>query len=128
MSTTTIDNPIRLSLQQTLNDYELHLTGADDNTRNEITPPNPRSRSNSELIAQNPPSWPRDYHRVPNRRAINHALRFSDRPGGSNVAEQIFIIVMFTGVSLNAGVAQLWGMTGGKVFKGVCSYAIGGEW
>ncbi|KAH6717823.1 hypothetical protein BKA61DRAFT_292597 [Leptodontidium sp. MPI-SDFR-AT-0119] len=126
MSTTTTDNPITLSLQQTLNDYELHFTGTDENTRNEIIPRNPRS--DSELVAQNPPSWPRNYHRVPNRRPINHDLRFSDRPGGSNVAEQIFITVMFTGVSLNAGVAQLWGMTGGKVFKGVCSYAIGGEW
>ncbi|KAG4441454.1 hypothetical protein IFR05_003060 [Cadophora sp. M221] len=121
MSTTTTDNSITLSLRQRLNDYELNLTGAD-----EVTPPNPRS--NSDLVLQNPPSWPRDYHRVPNRRPINRDLRFSDRPGGSNIPEQIFITVMFTGVSLNAGAAQLWGMTGGKIFKGVCSYAIGGEW
>ncbi|KAH7370648.1 hypothetical protein BKA65DRAFT_21775 [Rhexocercosporidium sp. MPI-PUGE-AT-0058] len=126
MSTTTTDNPITLSLQQTLNDYELHLTGADNGTQSNVTAPNPRS--NSEPTPQNPPSWTRNYHRVPNHRPLNRDLSFLDRPGGSSVGETIFITIMFTGVALNAGVAQLWGMTGGKVFKGVFSYAIGGEW
>lgn len=100
MSVTTTDNPITLSLRQTLNDYEVHLTGDSNDTQSQIAEPNPRSRS--ELAAQNPPSWPQEYHRMPNYRPINRNLSFAERPGGSNGVEQLFITVMFTGVSLNA--------------------------
>ncbi|CAL3967005.1 hypothetical protein PZA11_003440 [Diplocarpon coronariae] len=126
MSLTTTDNPATLSLQQTLSNYDLHLTGEDNVDPVEKSAPS--SRPGREAGAQNPSSWPQNYYRVPNHRPIDRTLNWAERPTGSNPAEQLFIIVMFAGVSLNAGMAQLWGKTGGRVFKGVLSYAIGGEW
>ncbi|KAH6720454.1 hypothetical protein DL95DRAFT_440238 [Leptodontidium sp. 2 PMI_412] len=123
MSVTTTANPITLSLQQTLGDYEVHVTGNSQDTQ-AVESPNSR-RSN---VVSNPPSWPRNYHRVPPRRPVNRDLVWSERPLGSNPGEKLFLNVMFSGVSLNAGVAQLWGATGGKVFTKTFKYAIGGEW
>jgi hypothetical protein len=143
MSVTTTDNPITLSLQQTLGDYEVHVTGNNRDTSREIKPPN---ASNTAPVAENPPSWPQDHHRIPHHRPVNRELNWSQRPLGVQFGEQVFLHVMFTGVSLNAvraleidrgeeetdgliqGVAQLWGATGGKIFTKVFKYAIGGEW
>ncbi|KAL2074048.1 hypothetical protein VTL71DRAFT_7826 [Oculimacula yallundae] len=121
MSVTTTANPITLSLQQTLGEYEVHITG--DGSEQDIKPPNPRG---SETVA-NPPNWPRNYHRVPPRRPARNLVG-PERPLGAILPEQVFLHVMFTGVSLNAGVAQLWGATGGKYFTKIFKYAIGGEW
>ncbi|KAL2066176.1 hypothetical protein VTL71DRAFT_2247 [Oculimacula yallundae] len=126
MSAITVDNPITIFLRQTLNDYDLRLIGSENDTLNQVTAPN--LRRTSSFTTQNPPSWPRNYHRVPDRRPLNRDLVFAERPGGSNIPEGVFITVMFTGVALNTGVAQLWSMTGGKVFEGLFSYSIGGEW
>ncbi|KAK0100816.1 hypothetical protein ONS95_007264 [Cadophora gregata] len=123
MSVTTTANPITLSLQQTLGDYEVHVTGDSQDTR-AVASPNSRQ---SDVVA-NPPNWPRDYHRIPSRRPVNRNLDMSERPLGSNPGEKLFLNVMFTGVSLNAGVAQLWGATGGKMITKTFKYAIGGEW
>ncbi|PVH75031.1 hypothetical protein DL98DRAFT_467007 [Cadophora sp. DSE1049] len=123
MSVTTTAKPITLSLQQTLGDYEVHVTGDSQETR-----PVESLNSRRSNAVTNPPSWPRDYHRVPPRRLVNRDLDWSERPLGANPGEKLFLNVMFTGVSLNAGVAQLWGATGGKVFTKTFKYAIGGEW
>ncbi|KAH7395993.1 hypothetical protein BKA64DRAFT_675093 [Cadophora sp. MPI-SDFR-AT-0126] len=123
MSVTTTANPITLSLQQTLGDYEVHVTGDTQETR-----PVESLNSRQPNTVANPPSWPRNYHRVPPRRPVNKNLDRSERPLGANPGEQLFLNVMFTGVSLNAGMAQLWGATGGKVFTKTFKYAIGGEW
>ncbi|KAI6712515.1 hypothetical protein JHW43_004925 [Diplocarpon mali] len=100
MSLTTTDNPATLSLQQTLSNYDLHLTGEDNSDPVEKSAPS--SRPGREAGAQNPSSWPQNYYRVPNHRPIDRTLNWAERPTGSNPAEQLFIIVMFAGVSLNA--------------------------
>ncbi|KAG4422624.1 hypothetical protein IFR04_004245 [Cadophora malorum] len=123
MSVTTTANPITLSLQQTLGDYEVHVTGDSQETR----PVASQNSRRSNAVA-NPPSWPRNYHRVPPHRPVNRDLDWSERPLGANPGEKLFLNVMFTGVSSNAGMAQLWGATGGKVFTKTFKYAIGGEW
>ncbi|KAF7890882.1 uncharacterized protein EAF01_010691 [Botrytis porri] len=88
----------------------------------------PLNTSNIPENVDNPSFWPRDQYRIPDYRPINRHLIAAERPNGSNGAERVFITLMFTGVSLNAGAAQVWGMTGGKVFTRVFRYAIGGEW
>ncbi|KAF7891739.1 hypothetical protein EAF00_008041 [Botryotinia globosa] len=125
MSTTVTDNPITISPRQTLAEYDIHHTGDDRGMNDTIVPPN---TSNIPENVNNPSSWPRDQYRIPNYRPINRHLIAAERPNGSNGAERVFITLMFTGVSLNAGAAQVWGMTGGKVFTRVFRYAIGGEW
>ncbi|TGO33095.1 hypothetical protein BHYA_0267g00120 [Botrytis hyacinthi] len=125
MSATITDNPITISSRQTLAEYDIHHTGDDRGMNDMIVPPN---TSNIPENVNNPSSWPRDQYRIPNYRPINRHLIAAERPNGSNGAERVFITLMFTGVSLNAGAAQLWGMTGGKLFTRVFRYAIGGEW
>ncbi|KAF7925154.1 uncharacterized protein EAE98_007242 [Botrytis deweyae] len=125
MSATITDNPITISSRQTLAEYDIHHTGDDRGMNDMIVPPN---TSNIPENVDNPPSWPRDQYRIPNYRPINRHLIAAERPNGSNGAERVFITLMFTGVSLNAGTAQVWSMTGGKVFTRVFRYAIGGEW
>ncbi|TGO52898.1 hypothetical protein BOTNAR_0311g00090 [Botryotinia narcissicola] len=125
MSATITDNPITISSRQTLAEYDIHHTGDDRGMNDMIVPPN---TSNIPGNVNNPSSWPQDQYRIPNYRPINRHLIAAERPNGSNGAERVFITLMFTGVSLNAGAAQVWGMTGGKVFTRVFRYAIGGEW
>ncbi|KAF7919704.1 uncharacterized protein EAE97_011622 [Botrytis byssoidea] len=125
MSATITDNPITISSRQTLAEYDIHHTGDDRGMNDMIVPPN---TSNIPENVNNPSSWPRDQYRIPNYRPINQHLIAAERPNGSNGAERVFITLMFTGVSLNAGAAQVWGMTGGKVFTRVFRYAIGGKW
>ncbi|EMR84001.1 hypothetical protein ACHAP3_001544 [Botrytis cinerea] len=125
MSTTTTDNPITISSRQTLAEYNIHYTGDDVGINGTTAPPN---TSNTTQNVENPSFWPRSHNRVPNYRPTNRNLSFAERPNGSNGPEIVFITLMFTGVALNAGAAQVWGMTGGKVFTRVFQYAIGGEW
>ncbi|KAF5870409.1 uncharacterized protein Bfra_009795 [Botrytis fragariae] len=125
MSTTITDNPITTYSRQTLAEYDIHHTGDDGEINDIIVPSN---TSDIPENVENPVSWPRDQYRIPNYRPINRHLIAAERPNGSNGAERVFITLMFTGVSLNAGAAQVWGMTGGKVFTRVFRYAIGGEW
>ncbi|KAE8453261.1 hypothetical protein EG329_011328 [Mollisiaceae sp. DMI_Dod_QoI] len=125
MSVTTTANPITLSLQQTLGDYEVHVTG-DQRDPRQIAAPNASSRR--VPLIETPHWWPRNYHRIPPHRPVNRNLDWSQRPLGASAGEKLFLNVMFSGVSLNAGIAQLWGATGGKVFTKTFRYAIGGEW
>ncbi|MCJ1300917.1 hypothetical protein MMC08_003716 [Hypocenomyce scalaris] len=99
MSVTTTDNPITLSLRQTLGDYEVHVTGESSEKSAEIASPN---SSNTASRAENPLSWPRDHHRIPDYRPINTDLSAAERPSGSHGVESAFITVMFTGVAVNA--------------------------
>jgi len=98
MSVTTTDNPITLSLRQTLGDYEVHVSG-DSADGGEITSPN---TSNQRPAVENPSFWPQDHHRIPNYRPINRNLSYAQRPNGTVLPEQIFLTFMFTGVALNA--------------------------
>ena len=127
-------------LQHILSDYKLHLTGSDETIK--LAP------LSSPARPQNPSSWPADRHRVPPYRPIDRTLDFDERPNGSNAAEHVFLVILFTGVFLNAvsgstqrlhntmgsgltlaqSTAKLWGMTGGPYFPGLFKYAIGGEW
>ncbi|KFY17057.1 hypothetical protein V492_00917 [Pseudogymnoascus sp. VKM F-4246] len=123
MSATT--TAVTYILQSTLQDYEVHISGNDINEANIDASSNP---SSATTPVQNPPGWPRDQNRIPNYRPLNRNLNFEERPNGSNGIERAFLFAMFTGVALNAGMAQTWGKTGGKVFTKVFRYAIGGEW
>ncbi|TGO07807.1 hypothetical protein BTUL_0244g00040 [Botrytis tulipae] len=125
MSATITDNPMTISSRQTLAEYDIHHTGDGRAMNDMILPPD---TSNIPENVDNPSSWPRDQYRIPNYRPINRHLIAAERPNGSNGAERVFMTLMFTGVSLNAGAARVWGMTGGKVFTRVFRYAIGGEW
>ena len=97
MSVTTTANPVTLSLQQTLGDYEVHVTGDSQEAR-----PVASQNSRQSNTVANPPSWPRNYHRVPPHRPVNRDLDWSQRPLGANPGEKLFLNVMFTGVSSNA--------------------------
>ncbi|XMA08028.1 hypothetical protein WAI453_000819 [Rhynchosporium graminicola] len=67
MSFTTTANPIALSLQQTLGEYEVRITG-DSNETQDLKPPN----SQRPNTMPNPANWPREYHRVPPRRLVRN--------------------------------------------------------
>lgn len=98
MSFTTTTNTSRLTLQQTLGDYEIHVTGAPQESQPKATP----NSSTTQGITRNPASWPREYHRIPPRRPVNRELDWSQRPLGANLGEMVFLNIMFSGVSLNA--------------------------
>jgi hypothetical protein len=98
MSVTTTANPITHTIQSTLQDYDIHVTGHIDNT-NET---NDDVTLSSSAAVQNPSRWPRDHHRIPNYRPINRHLNLAERPNGSNGIEHTFLLFMFTGVALNA--------------------------
>jgi len=101
MSATTTDNPITLTIQRTLADYDLHISGetGPNSSQSPIEPPN--AIHNTPQVS-NPHNWPRDYHRVPNYRPINRNLDMVQRPNGSSGPETAFITVMFTGIAINA--------------------------
>lgn len=121
-ATLLTDTPAGRSQRKALGDYEIRLTGSSS------TPLETGRASEDSLQSLNSQFWPQDYHRIPAYRPINRQLDWAQRPVGSNAGEQVFLHVMFAGVSLNAGVAQLWGGTGGKIFTNVFKYAVGGEW
>jgi hypothetical protein len=99
MSVTTTENPITYALHSTLQDYDIHVTGANINDAN--IDPSPNVSATSALV-QNPPHWPRDHHRIPDYRPVNRHLNVEERPRGSNGIERTFLLFMFTGVALNA--------------------------
>ncbi|KAH8594826.1 hypothetical protein B0O99DRAFT_623735 [Bisporella sp. PMI_857] len=100
MSVTTTDNPMSSALHDTLQDYEIHMTGDNRNIDTGL------NISETSAVIGNPHYWPRDRHRIPNYRPINRNLNLAERPRGSNGVEQVFLAVMFNGVALNA-VCQL---------------------
>jgi hypothetical protein len=88
MSTTTATE-----LQNFLADYKIHLTG--DNT----AVPAPSQNTNTRT---NPTYWPTAHRRVPDFRPIDRNRDRDARPNGSNPFEQVFLVIMFTGVVFNA--------------------------
>ncbi|KAF7131375.1 hypothetical protein CNMCM5793_004546 [Aspergillus hiratsukae] len=114
-ATTTQTNTNSLSI---LADYELHHSGSEE--------PQLSQRAPISQVAQ-PANWPSNYRRVPAYRPANHELDRSERPAGSNPAEFVFIQVMLHGVWLNASVARLWRLTGGRINDRIFRYDIGGE-
>lgn len=100
MSATATNNSIAISMQQTLADYKLHVSGETDTNSLGSTIENVPSKTTQ---VSNPHSWPRRHNRIPNYRPINRNNMDSvERPNGSNGAEKVFITIMFTGVATNA--------------------------
>ncbi|KAH9883344.1 hypothetical protein F4778DRAFT_46702 [Xylariomycetidae sp. FL2044] len=132
MSVTTTENPVTTTLERTLQDYEIRVTGAD-----ELPPPAPapapaawvphRDHDTPDDV-ENPPDWPSDERRgVPRFRPINRALDREQRPWGSSPPETVFVAMMFTGVYLEATASWLWRQTGGRFNSTYFRYKIGGE-
>lgn len=101
MSVTTTDNPVTSSLRETLQDYEIRLTGARD-----LPEPAPWVRLTDHEAPEgvaNPPGWDdAPYRGMPRYRPINYHLDREQRPWGSNAIETGFVVTMFHGVWLTA--------------------------
>jgi len=108
MSVTTTDNVITHStILQTLGDYELHHSGGPSRA----PPANLRSDVVEAAHTANPADWPTDHRRIPAYKPINRDLDRSQRPGGSNPVEQVFIYVMLHGVNnLAVRCPGIWGV------------------
>ncbi len=90
MATTTTTT----TLSETLQDYHIHLTGADDPPQVQVTAWQSRT--------PNPPHWPQNYRRVPPYRPINRHLDPAERPNGASTGEYVFVNVMLNGVRINS--------------------------
>lgn len=80
----------------------LSINGRDQEPTDEPAPA-PNSRSDIRCVdgSSNPATWPSQYRDVPSRKPINRNLDMMTRPGGANIAEQIFIATLLNGVRLN---------------------------
>ncbi|KAJ3549212.1 hypothetical protein NM208_g609 [Fusarium decemcellulare] len=120
MSTTTTQTSIARNgnwQSQVLKDYELHHSQhKEDETRSQQTNTAP---VNHQLDAP--------YRRVPAYRPLNRERDQSEVRVYTSSIERAFITVMFGGLYLNAGAAQLWRGSIGKVTDRVFRYPIGGE-
>jgi hypothetical protein len=97
MSVTTTANAQTYNLRTVLADYDLHHTPATDPLDTTLNVhPSPNSSHS------NPANWPTDERRVPPYRPVNTALDQTQRRVFQNRVEQTFVIVMFTGVYLEA--------------------------
>lgn len=90
MATTTTTT----TLSEALQDYHIHLTGADDPPQVQVTARQSRT--------PNPPHWPQNYRRVPPYRPINRHLDPAERPNGASTGEYVFVNVMLNGVRINS--------------------------
>lgn len=97
MPMTTSTNTTTQSVLHVLADYDLHHSG-DPQDPAEPEPPNRKATPKVE----NPSGWDTEHRRVPPYRPINRNLDMDMRPGGTNVAEAIFIATMLNGVQLTA--------------------------
>jgi hypothetical protein len=79
-------------LQGVLEDYKIHLTGEHPSSE----------QSEATTVVTNPPGWPTDHRRVPNHRPVDKNRDVDSRPNGENAFEKVFLIIMFTGVVMNA--------------------------
>lgn len=95
MSVTTTTDTARYTIHSVLADYDLYHS---DNTE-----PAPPPSSHPAPVVQNPSDWNTQYRRVPRYRPTNYELESeSPRQVFNNVPEQMFIRIMFLGVSTNA--------------------------
>jgi hypothetical protein len=81
----------------------LSLNGQNQHNTDEPAPaPNSRPDLRAINTSSNPANWPSQYRDIPPRKPINRDLDMTTRPGGANIAEQIFIATLLNGVRLNA--------------------------
>ncbi|KAI0122968.1 hypothetical protein BJ170DRAFT_698117 [Xylariales sp. AK1849] len=124
MSVTTTDNPVTTTISETLQDYEIHLTGAED------LPPQHRWEpltDHEPPPADNPSGWDDAHRGVPNYRPINTQLDRVQRPWGSNGFETGFVFLMLHGVWLTSTTTWVWRQTGGRFNDTFWRWKIGGE-
>ncbi|KAI0471637.1 hypothetical protein GGR56DRAFT_677527 [Xylariaceae sp. FL0804] len=154
MSVTTTENPVTTTLERTLQDYEVRVTGAADlpalQQQQGQQAGNGGGTSSSDGGVHwvplrdhappgddvaNPAGWPTtadDRRGVPRYRPINRELDLSQRPWGGSAPETAFVTVMFTGVWIEAfarfqTASWLWRNTGGRFNDTYFRYKIGGE-
>ncbi|KAK7966027.1 uncharacterized protein PG986_000304 [Apiospora aurea] len=150
MSVTTTDNPITSTLSDTLQDYEIRLTGAQDlpaaqrQQAEESAPLLPPSQQQQQQNGgfpdwvpltdhaapegvENPPDWDTEHRGVPPYRPINYNLDREVRPWGSNAIETGFVLHMFHGVWLTALTRWAWTKTGGRFNNTYFGWKVGGE-
>ncbi|KAK8135390.1 hypothetical protein PG984_003330 [Apiospora sp. TS-2023a] len=148
MSVTTTDNPITSTLSETLQDYEIRLTGAPDlpsaqRQRAAESAPLLSSQQRQDgggfpawvpltdhaapLDVENPADWDTEHRGVPRYRPINYHLDREVRPWGSNGIETTFVLHMFHGVWLTAFTRWAWTKTGGRFNNTYFRWKVGGE-
>ncbi|KAI8715262.1 hypothetical protein NCS52_01033500 [Fusarium sp. LHS14.1] len=71
--------------------------------------------------------WDTEHRRVPAYRAINRTRDQSEVRVYTSSIERVFITVMFTGLNINAGAAQYWRASFGRLTDRVFRYQVGGE-
>ncbi|KAI8660339.1 hypothetical protein NCS57_01010800 [Fusarium keratoplasticum] len=71
--------------------------------------------------------WDTQHRRVPAYRAINRNRDQSEVRVYTSPVERVFITVMFTGLNINAGAAQYWRASFGRLTDRVFRYQVGGE-
>ena len=98
MSVTTTANRTRAVLQ-VLDDYEIHHGESDPGS---TAPINSRPDHQTTNEQANPTDWPTQHRNIPPHKPINRNLDMSARPGGANLAEQIFIATLLNGCRINA--------------------------
>lgn len=120
MSVTTTDNPITSTLSETLQDYEIRLTGVQDlpSAQRQLAAESapllsqqqdggfpawvPLTDHAAPVDVENPADWDTEHRGVPRYRPINYHLDREVRPWGSNAIETGFVLHMFHGVWLTA--------------------------
>ncbi|KAK8041326.1 hypothetical protein PG994_014333 [Apiospora phragmitis] len=138
MSVTTTDNPITSTLSDTLQDYEIRLTGAQDlpQPQQEDAPLLPQNNQFPDWVpltdhaapdVEDPPDWDTEHRGVPRYRPINYHLDREQRPWGSNAIETGFVLHMFHGVWLTAFTSWAWKKTGGRFNNTYFRWKVGGE-
>ncbi|KAH7152477.1 hypothetical protein B0J13DRAFT_673479 [Dactylonectria estremocensis] len=128
MSATTTET------QELLHDYDIHLSSGTPETSSINTPSSVNSgsrfrspRDAPRVQVDNPPNWTNDYRQTPPYRPANRGLDISQRPWGTNPAEQFFIVHMFEGVCLQATGNWLWRKTIGRYNESLWRAQVGGE-
>ncbi|KAK6834883.1 hypothetical protein PG990_000306 [Apiospora arundinis] len=148
MSVTTTDNPITSTLADTLQDYEIRLTGAQDlataqRQLGEDAPLLPQEQQQQQgqfptwvpltdhaapVDVENPADWDTEHRGVPRYRPINYNLNREVRPWGSNPIETAFVLHMFHGVWLTAFTRWAWSKTAGRFNNTYFRWKVGGEY
>ncbi|KAM0813755.1 hypothetical protein AB5N19_13754 [Seiridium cardinale] len=124
MSVTTTDNPVTSTISETLQDYEIHLTGEQDLPPRHVWVP---LTDHSAPPVDNPEGWEDSFRGVPNYRPVNTELDRASRPWGSNAVESGFVFLMLNGVWLTGATNWLWRRTGGRFNTTFWRWKVGGE-
>ncbi|KAL6243408.1 hypothetical protein RBB50_009400 [Rhinocladiella similis] len=127
MSVTTTSNVVSTNVLHLLADYEIHQTGTPESASHPNPQPVELNTGSDRQSDNNPPWWDRNHRRVPPYRPLNQNLDLEERPDGINTVERLFIFTMLNGVGINAGIARLWRLSGGRFKDRIFRYRIGGE-